>query len=153
ARGPPDRGDDPGPVGGHLDDERRRHAEGAGPGRDAARDMEGASPAEPVRRQDRVRGVADDRAAPAGDRARPPVGGPERGLELSGRTGTGERRGMAQAATVAEAQRPGPAGIELPGGYAGRLLRVDLSAGRTRSEPWSPADMRTYLGGAGLGAK
>src|SRR5581483_7039880 len=91
ARGPPDRGDDPGPVGGHLDDERRRHAEGAGPGRDAARRVEGASPAEPVRRQDRVRGVADDRAAPAGDRARPSVGGPERRLELIGGTGTRER--------------------------------------------------------------
>ena len=44
-------------------------------------------------------------------------------------------------------------GLEIPGGYAGRLLRVDLSAGRLRGEPWSPADMRTYLGGAGLGAK
>jgi aldehyde:ferredoxin oxidoreductase len=51
------------------------------------------------------------------------------------------------AATPAEAAR------SVPGGYAGRLLRVDLSAGRLWSEPWSPADMRTYLGGAGLGAK
>jgi aldehyde:ferredoxin oxidoreductase len=45
------------------------------------------------------------------------------------------------------------AGATLPGAYAGRLLRVDLSAGRLWSEPWSPADMRMYLGGAGLGAK
>src|SRR5215470_18540433 len=43
--------------------------------------------------------------------------------------------------------------VELPGGYAGQLLRVDLTAGRAWSEPWSPADMRMYLGGAGLGAK
>lgn len=42
---------------------------------------------------------------------------------------------------------------EVPGGYAGRLLRVDLGSGRIWSEPWSPEDMRTYLGGAGLGAK
>ena len=56
---------------------------------------------------------------------------------------------MTQAATKeAAATRAG-----LPGGYAGQLLRVDLSAGRAWGEPWSPADMRTYLGGAGLGAK
>jgi aldehyde:ferredoxin oxidoreductase len=41
----------------------------------------------------------------------------------------------------------------VPGAYAGRLLRVDLTTGKAWAEPWSPADMRTYLGGAGLGAK
>jgi len=41
----------------------------------------------------------------------------------------------------------------LPGGYAGRLLRVDLGAGRCWGERWSPDDMRFYLGGAGLGAR
>jgi aldehyde:ferredoxin oxidoreductase len=56
---------------------------------------------------------------------------------------------MTQAAMAATTGRR----ADLPGGYAGRLLRVDLSAGRTWAEPWSPADMRTYLGGAGLGAK
>jgi aldehyde:ferredoxin oxidoreductase len=40
-----------------------------------------------------------------------------------------------------------------PGGYAGKLLRVDLSSGRTWSQPWTPEDMRFYLGGVGLGAK
>jgi len=59
---------------------------------------------------------------------------------------------MAQAGVVVETS-PRGAAASVPGGYAGRLLRVDLSSGRTWSEPWSPADMRTYLGGAGLGAK
>ena len=56
---------------------------------------------------------------------------------------------MTQAATKEVAGRR----ADLPGGYAGQLLRVDLSAGRAWGEPWSPEDMRTYLGGAGLGAK
>ena len=56
---------------------------------------------------------------------------------------------MTQAATKEAAGRR----ADLPGGYAGQLLRVDLSAGRAWGEPWSPEDMRTYLGGAGLGAK
>ena len=30
----------------------------------------------------------------------------------------------------------------LPGGYAGQLLRVDLSGGKHWGEPWAPADMR-----------
>ncbi len=41
----------------------------------------------------------------------------------------------------------------LPGGYAGRLLRVDLAEGRAWSIEWSPQAMRTYIGGVGLGAK
>ena len=44
-------------------------------------------------------------------------------------------------------------GRDLPGGYAGRILRVDLSSGKTWSHPWSPEEMRLYLGGAALGAK
>src|SRR5712691_9907815 len=39
-----------------------------------------------------------------------------------------------------------------PGAYAGQLLRVDLSKKKCWAEPWSPADMREYVGGAGLGA-
>ena len=42
---------------------------------------------------------------------------------------------------------------EIPGGYAGRILRVDLSSGRTWEQAWTPEDMRLYVGGAGLGAK
>ena len=41
----------------------------------------------------------------------------------------------------------------IPGGYAGNILRVDLTSGRTWSHPWSPEEMRRFLGGAGLGAK
>jgi aldehyde:ferredoxin oxidoreductase len=45
-----------------------------------------------------------------------------------------------------------PAAGEL-GGYAGKLLRVDLSTGRTWAQPWTPDEMRFYLGGVGLGAR
>jgi aldehyde:ferredoxin oxidoreductase len=41
----------------------------------------------------------------------------------------------------------------VPGGYAGKLLRVNLSTGKIAAQPWSPDDMREYLGGVGLGAK
>ena len=37
--------------------------------------------------------------------------------------------------------------------YAGKLLRVNLSTGKTWTEAWSEADRREYLGGIGLGAK
>ncbi len=38
-------------------------------------------------------------------------------------------------------------------GYQGRLLRVDLTTGKVAAEPLSKDDLRTYLGGVGLGAK
>ena len=38
-------------------------------------------------------------------------------------------------------------------GYAGAVLRVDLSTGRTWSEPINDEYARTYLGGVGIGAK
>jgi aldehyde:ferredoxin oxidoreductase len=59
---------------------------------------------------------------------------------------------MAQANPTVET-KPSAARRNLPGGYAGRLLRVELGAGRSWPEPWTQADMRAYLGGAGLGAK
>ena len=40
-----------------------------------------------------------------------------------------------------------------PTRYAGKLLRVNLSTGKCWTEPWSEEDMREYLGGIGLGAK
>jgi aldehyde:ferredoxin oxidoreductase len=46
-----------------------------------------------------------------------------------------------------------PVRTDLPGGYAGKILRVDLTSGKIRSDPWSPQEMRRYLGGAALGAK
>src|ERR687892_848130 len=42
---------------------------------------------------------------------------------------------------------------EVPGGFAGQLLRVGLTKRTCRSEPWSPAEMRDQLGGIGLGAR
>jgi len=39
-----------------------------------------------------------------------------------------------------------------PGGYAGNLLRVDLTRRTCRAEPWSPETMRELIGGVGLGA-
>src|SRR5512136_1688870 len=38
-------------------------------------------------------------------------------------------------------------------GYAGQLLRVDLSAGTMRSEALAEATARKWVGGVGLGAK
>src|SRR5262249_33904323 len=48
-----------------------------------------------------------------------------------------------------KAARPAPV---LPGGYAGKILRGDLSAGRCWAEPWGPDEMREQIGGIGLGA-
>ena len=50
-------------------------------------------------------------------------------------------------ATTTRAARP------LPGGYAGKLLRVNLSTGKVWPQPWGPEEMREQLGGVGLGAK
>ncbi len=38
-------------------------------------------------------------------------------------------------------------------GYAGRILRVDLTTGQTRAEPLEEARARKHLGGRGLGAQ
>src|SRR5919204_1056420 len=40
----------------------------------------------------------------------------------------------------------------VPGGFAGQLLRVDLTKRKCWAEAWSPAEMRELLGGIGLGA-
>ncbi|MBI3025210.1 MAG: hypothetical protein HYY66_05950 [Candidatus Tectomicrobia bacterium] len=42
---------------------------------------------------------------------------------------------------------------DTPYAYAGRILRVDLSAGRIWADPFPGADRRRWIGGAGLGAK
>ena len=41
----------------------------------------------------------------------------------------------------------------VPGGYAGQILRVDLTNERIWTQPLSPQDYRQYLGGVGIGAK
>jgi aldehyde:ferredoxin oxidoreductase len=40
----------------------------------------------------------------------------------------------------------------IPGGYAGKLLRVDMTRGRCWAEPWTAEEMRELIGGLGLGA-
>ncbi len=42
---------------------------------------------------------------------------------------------------------------EMPGGYAGKILRVDLTAGRTWTQDLTPEECRFWIGGVGLGAK
>ena len=41
----------------------------------------------------------------------------------------------------------------VPGCYAGKILRVDLTNNHIWTEPWTPEMCRTSLGGVGLGAK
>ena len=41
----------------------------------------------------------------------------------------------------------------IPGCYAGKILRVDLTNNHIWTEPWTPEMCRTALGGVGLGAK
>ena len=43
--------------------------------------------------------------------------------------------------------------VTTPGGFAGQLLRVDLSKRTCWAEPWGPEDMRDQLGGIGLGSR
>ncbi len=59
---------------------------------------------------------------------------------------------MSPTATAARpAKKAAPAPASVPG-YAGKLLRVNLSTGKIWTQPWAE-DMREYLGGIGLGAK
>lgn len=44
-------------------------------------------------------------------------------------------------------------GSSAPLGYAGRILRVDLSGGQIGTEGWSQEKLRQYVGGSGLGAR
>jgi aldehyde:ferredoxin oxidoreductase len=52
----------------------------------------------------------------------------------------------AKAKTKTRAQAP------IPGGYAGKLLRVDMTKGKCWAEPWTAEQMREQVGGIGLGA-
>ena len=60
---------------------------------------------------------------------------------------------MTPTATAERQKKKTTPSTPLPGGYTGRLLRVNLSTGKVWTEPWGPDDMREYLGGIGLGAK
>ena len=60
---------------------------------------------------------------------------------------------MSPTATASHAAAKPKTARSRPGGYAGKLLRVNLSTGKTWTQPWSEQEMREYLGGVGLGAK
>ena len=60
---------------------------------------------------------------------------------------------MTPATVAVPTSRPrGAAPPGLPGGFAGRLLRVDLTRHKVWAEPWTPEQMRDLIGGIGLGA-
>jgi aldehyde:ferredoxin oxidoreductase len=54
--------------------------------------------------------------------------------------------------TEANAKKKTATQASLPGAYAGKLLRVDMTKGKCWAEPWSADQMREQLGGIGLGA-
>src|SRR3989338_11530470 len=57
----------------------------------------------------------------------------------------------ANAPKPSKTKKPPDPAVALPGGYAGKLLRVDLTTRKCWAEPWG-SRMRELLGGAGLGA-
>ncbi len=60
---------------------------------------------------------------------------------------------MSPTATVKRPSKKAAAQSVKPDGYAGKLLRVNLSTGKVWTQPWGPEEMRDCLGGIGLGAK
>ena len=60
---------------------------------------------------------------------------------------------MTPTATAARPKKKTTKSANVPGGYTGQLLRVNLSTGKIWTDPWGKDDMREYLGGVGLGAK
>src|SRR5207249_2626319 len=129
------------PLGRRVDDERRGHAQGAGADGRVAGPVQGPSESASVRREDRVHRVRHDGRAPPRNRAGPPVEGARRN--------PGGRMSPVTLSAPKQVGKPQPA---LPGGYAGQILRVDLSKRKAWGEPWTPEQMRDLIGGAGLGA-
>src|SRR5262249_40406970 len=103
--------------------------------------------------QARVHRDPDDRPAPAPDGPRAAVAVARRRGVDDARVSARERDSMASTTVTAETKRGGTPAGDRPGGYAGKLLRGDVSTGRIWSQPWTPDEMRFYLGGVGLGAK
>src|SRR5207302_6145642 len=54
--------------------------------------------------------------------------------------------------TAAKAKKKTATDAPIPGGYAGKILRVDMTKGKCWAEPWGADQMREQLGGIGLGA-
>jgi len=60
---------------------------------------------------------------------------------------------MSPTALAAPKTTTRPQSQPIPGGYAGKLLRVNLTTGKIWIQPWTPEEMRAYVGGVGIGAK
>jgi len=60
---------------------------------------------------------------------------------------------MSPTALAAPKTTTRPQAQPIPGGYAGKLLRVNLTTGKIWIQPWTPEEMRAYVGGVGIGAK
>ena len=60
---------------------------------------------------------------------------------------------MSPTATATRSSKRAKTQSALPGGYAGKLLRVNLSTGKVHAQPWGAEEMRECLGGVGLGAQ
>src|SRR5258706_1189066 len=52
--------------------------------------------------------------------------------------------------TAAKAKTKTATQAPIPGGYAGKLLRVDMTKGKCWAEPWTAEQMREQVGGIGL---
>src|SRR5262244_2366849 len=76
-----------------------------------------------------------------------PLSRQERGLAQD------EGRGQGVQSTQPRHQGGRAMATALPGGYAGKILRVDLTNNHIWTQPWTPEMCRTYLGGVGLGAQ
>ncbi|MBI4636694.1 MAG: hypothetical protein HY727_10140 [Candidatus Rokubacteria bacterium] len=59
---------------------------------------------------------------------------------------------MTTATSAPKVKASASSDAALPGGYAGKLLRVDLGRRRVWAEPWGSGEMRERIGGVGLGA-
>ena len=62
-------------------------------------------------------------------------------------TATAKRKKKPAAARAPRAAKPSAPG------YAGQLLRVNLSTGKTWAQPWGEDEQRDWVGGVGIGAK
>jgi aldehyde:ferredoxin oxidoreductase len=67
-------------------------------------------------------------------------------------TAVKKRASTKTSAAKPAARRAATPAPVVPGGYAGKILRVDLGSGRCWAEPWGPDEMREQIGGVGLGA-
>src|SRR5262245_36782190 len=103
--------------------------------------MEKAPRAQSVRHQAGVHRLARDRHVAPRNRPRAPVEGARR-----------QPGGRMTTLTKARTKKTTAPATALPGGYAGKILRVDMTKGKCWAEAWSAEQMREQIGGVGLGA-